>query len=144
MNLLCLILAASPNTKGKRCAVGVGEWWKGGVVCHEMISWWGGTVKMIEGRKKTEVRRLNSWLFSRLAGTQRSAYWAGLLEGLREVEHDMSHRHWLTDESCLPSNCWLKFRTEATEQASLLSTADRSLWLSDSRRSVEGQRSYSN
>lgn len=56
MNLLCLILAASPNTKGKRCAVGVGEWWKGGVVFHEMISWWGGTVKMIEGEKSEALK----------------------------------------------------------------------------------------
>lgn len=55
MNLLCLILVASPNTKGKRCVVGVGEWWKGRVVCHEMISWWGGRAKMIEG-KKTKPR----------------------------------------------------------------------------------------
>lgn len=54
MNLLCLILAASPNTKGKRCAVG--EWWKGGVVFHEMISWWGGTVKMIEGKKSEALK----------------------------------------------------------------------------------------
>lgn len=52
---------ALPNisgfTKHKGEEVGVGEWWKGGVVFHEMISWWGGTVKMIEGKK---VRRLNS------------------------------------------------------------------------------------
>lgn len=46
-----------------------------------------------------------------------------------ELEDDISHRHWLTDESCLLSYCWVKFRTEATMQACLLSTVDCSPWL---------------
>lgn len=73
---------------------------------------------------------LSSWHGARHAGKRTRG--AG---GRRsEVEDDISRRHWLTDEFCLASYCWLKLRTEATM---LLSAVDARVC---GERSVGGRR----